>query len=384
MRILTILITAAVVGTVAGGTWAYIEVLADRDLPAVSPAETASPKGPVAEEKTPRAVVDETTYQFGTMQRGTKKSHNFLIKNLGTAPLSLRVETSCKCTVAQVTNNIAPGESGNLLLEWTSSDNGPFRQSATIFTNDPLNSRIELTIEGTVTAATGIEPPDFLFDKITFGEAKSAEVFIMSMLHDEVVISDAQISDPDSRDKFEIKIEPVERESLPNPLAKAGVRIALTTKPDLPVGRLHQSLVLRTNLPEAEHLEIPLVGRVIGDIRVHGPGWNEEEGVLLLGKIRSDEGRKARLIIAVRGANAAGVRFAVQSVDPPELKVTIGEPKPLRDTLLHVPVEIEVPAGTRPMVRLHTAQGDEGRIVLSTTHDKIKELVLGVRFAVER
>jgi hypothetical protein len=66
------------------------------------------------------------------------------------------------------------------------------------------------------------------------------------------------------------------------------------------------------------------------------------------------------------------------------LKVTIGEPNQLRPTLLHVPMEIEVPAGTRPMVRLDTAQGEEGRVVLKTTHPTIKELVLGVRFAVER
>jgi hypothetical protein len=45
---------------------------------------------------------------------------------------------------------------------------------------------------------------------------------------------------------------------------------------------------------------------------------------------------------------------------------------------------VEVPAGTRPMVRLDTAQGEEGRVVLTTTHPTIKELVLGVRFAVER
>jgi hypothetical protein len=66
------------------------------------------------------------------------------------------------------------------------------------------------------------------------------------------------------------------------------------------------------------------------------------------------------------------------------LKVKIGEPKRLSDVLMHVPVEIEIPAGTRPMVRLPTAQSEPGRVVLSTTHPKVKELVLGVRFAVER
>ena len=48
--------------------------------------------------------------------------------------------------------------------------------------------------------------------------------------------------------------------------------------------------------------------------------------------------------VVVRGEGAADVKFEVGSIDPPELKVTIGEPKRLKDTLVHVPVEI----GCRP------------------------------------
>ena len=64
--------------------------------------------------------------------------------------------------------------------------------------------------------------------------------------------------------------------------------------------------------------------------------------------------------------------------------MTVGEPRKLKDTLVQVPLEIELPPGMRPMVRLDTAQGEPGHIVLSTTHPKIKELSLGVHFAVER
>jgi len=74
----------------------------------------------------------------------------------------------------------------------------------------------------------------------------------------------------------------------------------------------------------------------------------------------------------------------LKSKDPEELKITLGEPKQVKDTLVHVPVDIEIPPGTRPMVHLETAQGEAGRIVFSTTHPKIKELSLSVRFAVER
>ena len=58
------------------------------------------------------------------------------------------------------------------------------------------------------------------------------------------------------------------------------------------------------------------------------------------------------------------------------MKVTLGEPKKLKDTLVQVPVEIEIPPGTRPMVHLDTAQGEAARIVFSTTQPKIKELAI--------
>ena len=181
-----------------------------------------------------------------------------------------------------------------------------------------------------------------------------------------------------------MKIEPVEPKDLPNKSARCGKRVTVTAKPGLPVGRFQLWLSLNTNLQDAEKLEIPVVGQVVGDISVHGTGWNEDRGALAMGRIKSSEGGRNKLSIVIRGADAAATSFKVQSVDPPELKVTILEPRKLKDTLVQVPIEIEVPPGTRPMVHLDTAQGESGHIVLSTTHPKIKELAINVQFAVER
>jgi hypothetical protein len=385
MRVISVVLISAVIGILAGGAVAYVEVASDRaaaDLARVEPKPRVLPIG----DEAPRVEVDDAEFDFGSMQQGTKKSHRFVFKNVGNVPVTLRVgQPSCKCTVGDVTKDpIPPGGSGIVTLEWTArSGVGPFRQTAPVHI-DPLNSTIDLVIQGDVTDVEGIEPPELIFDKVTAGEAKSAQVFVMAMLQDNLTVTDPQLTDELVRDKFDVKIEPVEREDLPNPLAKAGVRITLTARPGLPVGRFNQWLAVRTNLPDAEHLEIPVSGRVVGDISVHGTNWSEEQGMLLLGSVRSSEGRKATLNIVVRGENAGNVKFEVQSHDPSELKVSIGEPRKLKDTLYHVPLEIEVPVGTRPMVRTDTQQGDAGRIVLTTTHPKIKELAIGVRFAVER
>jgi hypothetical protein len=387
MRVITTIVLAALLGVLAGGALAYVEVRSDPDaldkLSAGLP--TITKNGEVA---SPHIVVDEAHYDFGSMQRGTTKSHEFVIRNTGNAPLKIRNGgTTCKCTLSQVADeSIPPGGSTTVKLEWKAkADNGPFRQTATILTNDPTQSSVELQVDGQILALSGVDPPDFLFDKLAVDEKKSAQVYVMAMLQDNLTVKDPQISDPTIRDKFDIKVEPVEKSSLPNKLAKQGYRITITTKDGLPVGRFHSWVSLETNLEDAKKLEIPIVGQVVGDVGIRGiTGWNEDEGVLTLGSVKSSEGGHGKVNLVVRGAGAADVKFQVKSKDPEELKVTLGEPRKISDSLLHVPVDIEIPAGTRPMVHLDTAQGEAGHIVFSTTHTKVKELSLSVRFAVER
>lgn len=387
MRVLSIVLIAALVGSAIGGAVGYVEVALDPDS-ADTPTDEATPPA-AAQASSPRVEVAEPNFNFGQMERGREKSHEFLIRNVGNAPLTLRVgHTSCKCTLSEVKSGaIAPGETTHVRLEWSAkSDQGPFRQTATIITNDLRQPEITLSIDGEVVEASGVQPPDLAFDKVSVGEAKSAEVYVMAMVQDELTVSSAELTDPDTRDMFDVKIEPVEREKLPVKAARAGVRVTLTAKPGLPIGRFNQYLTLNTNLQDGEKLHIPVVGRVVGDISVHGARgtWLEEQGVLNLGRVQSAVGKKARLNLVVRGEGAESVKFEVGSVDPPELKITFGEPTRLKATLVRVPLEIEVPPGTRPMARLAASQGDEGKIVLKTTHPAMKQLSFGVRLSVER
>ncbi len=386
MRIIGTILFAAVIGGFVGGAVAYVQVR--NDLAPVTEFPGESKLLPNAlNEKMPHAKVDAPHYDFGSMQRGTSKSHDFVIRNVGDAPLKLRAgSTTCKCTLSEVSEKpVPPGGSTHVKVQWSAkSDNGPFRQTANILTNDPLQSTVELTVDGKIMSASGVEPPDLLFDKIPVGESKSTQTYVMAMLQDDLSVSDPQLTDPTTRDKFDVKIEPVDPKDLPDKSARRGVRITVTAKPGLPVGRFFQWLSLRTNLQNAEKLEIPIVGQVVGDISVHGIHWNEDRGALMMGSVKSGEGGQGKLSIVVRGEFAPSTTFKVKSVDPPELKVKIGEPKKLKDTLVQTPLEIDVPPGTRPMIHLNTAQGDPGHIVLTTTHPKIKELAIDVQFSVER
>jgi hypothetical protein len=201
MRILTIILIAAVVGSAVGGTVGYFEVNSDPDkVFAVSEGAEAPPPEP--EGKAPRVEVVEPSFNFGRMERGHEKSHEFVFRNTGDAPLRLWAgQTSCKCTLSELeSGSLAPGESTRVKLEWSAkSDHGPFRQTATIHTTDPRKPQVELTIDGEIVEASGIQPPDFGFDKIAVGETKSAEVYVMAMLQDELEVSSAELTAEDTR-----------------------------------------------------------------------------------------------------------------------------------------------------------------------------------------
>ena len=385
MRILGVILAAAVLGTAVGAAIAYIEV-----RPGATPlVRTIAPGGDVAAPagKSPRIEVDQMIYQFGAMQRGTTKSHEFEFRNTGDAPLTLSVGgTSCKCTIGNVSNEaIEPGKSVKVKLEWSALVNpGPFRQTASIITNDPHQSRIELSVEGEVTEATGLYPPDFAFDKIPAGDAKSADVYLMAMAQDDLKVTNPELTNTETRQFFDVTVEPVDPKLLPNPRAKAGVRVRLTSKPGLRLGRFDQWLAVSTNIPDAEQIKIPVIGRVVGNIGIYGRMWNDDQGVLRLGRVKSSEGVKAPLTVVIRGDDAETVKLSIASVDPPELAAKLGEPKKVKDSLVHVPLEIEIPSGTPPMARLDIDQHDEARVVLKTNQPGIPEMVLGVRFAVER
>jgi hypothetical protein len=385
MRTLVVILVAVVVGATVGAAVAYVETRPGGAVafrPSVNPNQPAVPAGVAS-----RVEVDEPIFQFGAMQRGTTKSHEFAVRNVGQSPLTLSVgSTTCKCTVGDVSNApIPPGESVKVKLEWSALVNpGPFRQTATISSNDPLVSRFELSVEGEVTEATGIDPPDFVFDKVAAGDTKSADVYLMAFVEDELQVSDPEFSNTEISKFFDVSVEPLKPAELPNPKAKAGVRVRVTTKPGLRLGRFDQWLAVTTNIPDAEQIKIPVVGRVVGNISIHGRMWNEDQGVLRLGRVKSSEGVQSPLNVVIRGEGADKVTLSIASVDPPELMAKLGEPKKVKDTLIHVPLLIELPPGTPPMARLDIDQHDEARVVLKTNHPDVPEMVLGVRFVVER
>ena len=270
-------------------------------------------------------------------------------------------------------------------LEWSALVNpGPFRQTASILTNDPRQPRLELSVEGEVTEATGLYPPDFTFDKITAGDAKSADVYVMAMAQDDLKVTNPELSNTETRQFFDVKVEPIDPKSLPNPQGESGrprtahleARVAIGAVRSM-AGRVDQHSRRRADQDSGRGPR----GRQHQHLR---PDVERRPGRVAAGPREKFRRRESAADGGDSRRRCGNVKLSVASVDPPELRAKLGEPKKVKDSLVHVPLEIEIPPGTPPMARLDIDQHDEARVVLKTNQPGIPEMVLGVRFAVER
>lgn len=415
MKLLPLIIASLVVGVALGIGLARndVGVVDGRFYPAGAAAEAVAgpavdPAVPVAPTPAvgPSAEVDSKIYDFGTMQRGAKEAHEFVFTNTGTAPLRLEVgSTTCKCTLGEVGDRpLAPGESAPVRLEWVAkSAQGAFRQVATVLTNDPVRPSIELTVEGVITEAVGLQPQEFLLGRLAADSVGTASVYLASYEEgpdappvEATVALDEQTP---GAERYEFTVEPVSLEEVPIDRATSAVKITVKAGPGLPIGSLIEWVTIQTNLlkkaaegAEPERglaLQAPIYATVEGDISIHGAGWSKQRGVLNLGKVRSADGREAKLRISYKGENATDCRAAVISADPEWLEIDLGEPKEVREGVVHQPMTVRIPPGREAMVRSGKGEENGGgigdgdaRVRLSTNHPTTAELDVKVRFVI--
>lgn len=379
---LTLLIPAALVlGAVSGIGVAYWEYGGSSG--AASAASTAA----ATEGPQPAAVAEEATYSFGSIELGGKMSHNFTVANKGDAPLKLtKGESTCKCTEFRLEDStIPPGGTGSVALEWKGEGEiGPFRQTATIITNDPKQPKLQLTVEGELTEAVTLEPTELVLSTLPAREPVSGAVRIYALHSDHLEITSHRFESETGSQQFEVTFEPLDAEQLAGHKAKSGVLAKVTSKPTLPLGPIRQKILLETNLANRPKLEFSITGTVVSDVSIIGPDFSTANSMLKLGLVKSREGAKRTLRLVTRGAHRKDIKFMVVSKTPEFLEVTFGDMIEVNQGLVtQVPVTISVPQGSPPANHLGTALGKIGEVVIETNHPDLSKVPIKVHFAVE-
>jgi hypothetical protein len=336
-------------------------------------------------------IVDREEHDFGAIDVGLTGRHDFLFTNAGDRPLVLtRGRTTCGCCTCVCAARlpegpIASGASARVTLEWTSKLYvGPFRQTATILTNDPDRPEVTLRVAGRFKGPVGVVPSLVRLSRISPGESASTEVRLINYLPGPLEIAGFELADPATAEQFDVAWERLAPKQLrDDPEARGGYLVRITIKQGLPVGSFQQRILLKTNSATVPVVEIPVEGTVASDVFIAGRGWNAQTGTLSMGTVNRSRGAEWTLLVVVRGPHAEDVKLEPVEVVPELLHVRLGptihtSSKALSRTRL----TIRVPPRSEPAVHLGSGQGEPGHIVLRTNHAQVPELRMRVRFAV--
>ena len=222
-------------------------------------AAAAPPKA--AEQDSPRINVADTIYDFGTVQQGQHVDHQFTLKNTGQGVLKVeRVHSSCGCTAAVLdSDTIKPGSQTDLKVSFdTTGFQGPKIKTVRIYTNDPKQPTVLMTLQGTIQPDIQLSVP-----KLNFGDLKKGDSRTLRLTVTAAKQSKLQIQDVSTRSQY----LDVRSEDVSSPDA-SGKRITVVLKDSLPVGMLRERIVVKTTSGNNPVVNVPVFARVLGDLKL--------------------------------------------------------------------------------------------------------------------
>lgn len=210
---------------------------------------------PPSAPSAPRIVFDETGYDGGAVDAGSRVAHTYRFRNAGGLNLVIdNVRPSCDCT-AVITGSpvVPPGAEGAVAVEFDTTDVvGPQQKTASVYSNDPAQPVTTLTLAAGVRSDVAADPPRLYVGHVSRGQTASTSVRI---------VGGATIVSVHAAGKS--------IEAMLGGASDAGVRqVHVTVKHDAPIGRFDETVTLRTGSIMRPVLQIPVVGVVDGDIVV--------------------------------------------------------------------------------------------------------------------
>ena len=345
---------------------------------AESAAAAPSAESVQQESRTPRAVLDETLHDFGTMDPFQTGHYEFKIRNEGSAPLTLeRGPTTCKCTLSNVTDgSIPPGGEGEVVLAWQAvRNNKRFAHEASIFTNDPEHEILYFRVEGDIRVRFGADPPEITLSSVRPDQPTEGATLLSSQVWPSFEIRSIECSLPG----VTWELAPAGPEHLKKIGSLSGWWLKFTLPAGLPLGYFEKQFSIQVQGPDAtanQTYEMPLQGRVLRRLAVYGDGI-DSHGTIHVGTIGAGRKHVRRFVVKVRDPLPELPNLAIQTV--PDFVQARLVPYPGAAEVGLYRFDVEIPADAPVCVRSHDNRGE---IALDFDHPRIEDLRLGLEFVI--
>ncbi|MDR4506443.1 MAG: DUF1573 domain-containing protein [Candidatus Scalindua sp.] len=257
-------------------------------------------------------------FDFGNIYNGEKPEHVFTFENKGKADLEIsKVESSCGCTAAILTNKtIPPGETGEIKTTFNSSSfHGKVTKSITVHSNDPKRSIYKLTISCTVTEVISANPRRINFASVYIGSEMNKTITVTSDSSFNItkITSSIPFLDVSIKEKNENEYT-----------------INVSLKDNHEIGRFNGSIFLETDNTIQPKVIIPVFGDITGDITIYPEK-------LYYGNIKKGSERTQKVFLKL---NRENIKISGIKVVPDFLSVKIVEDYRNNNTQILIEVKL--------------------------------------------
>ena len=257
--------------------------------------------------------VQERVVDLGRMLQGEKETAAFVLTNRGDGPLNISsVRATCGCTVPRKLSPdeklLEPGESIRIeVLFNTQGRMGKQRKSVTVFTNDPIEPRLQLFLTAEIVTLTEVLVDGRALRILPLGKVRPGEPVekMIEILPTEPGKELEILSVDIKSDVLTHKLEPIAKDD------RKGSLLKLAVVPDAVPGPLSAEVQISGKIGEdAANLLLRANGEVAGELRFTPLQIKQTSPLIHGGKmapvrIRSEIGRPFDILGAQAGPNLA-------------------------------------------------------------------------------
>jgi hypothetical protein len=328
-------------------------------------------------------------FEFESMKYGTTMSHEFAVRNGGTGPLRIqKAGSTCKCTVPNLEKDVLmPGETTMIKLEWQGKFvSSSFGQSATFKTNAADMAEFNLEIHGAVIDSFVLVP-----DQINLGSFASdvgtSREFTVFCYAEGVDLDSVEWSSPETSQFVKLTTTPFSpAESEGHSKALKAHKVNVEVLAGMPVGPTSGRVLLNTNKPEIDKLELKVNGTSVSEISlIGGSAFRPDQNVLTIGTLAPGEEFSTKLWLVLRGKDHQAMKVEIdQKGANDSLKVTLGEPNTKDPNRTVIPVNFDVPKGAPDVYYPGTGKSTYVEVVLRATSDRTIQLPVFVKLVIDK
>ena len=206
--------------------------------------------GEVPQVAPPHLAFAVTAHDFGRLPQGVPIEHSFPFRNDGGATLSvtqLRVACDCAATL-EGAGDLPPGGAGAVRARCdTTAAPGAQRRTVTVYSNDPTQRAVLLTLTGTVALEAAADPPRVFLGPVPPGIARLREVALRAG-------NDALRFVGASTDAAQLTVRVID--------GAAGRALAIGTAADAAPGPFTATVRVHTTSPTRPVVEVPVAGLI--------------------------------------------------------------------------------------------------------------------------